>query len=196
MFRTLAARLGLGLCLLAGCTRLVDWSADGLPCDAEGRCREGYVCTAAKVCVSEEEAVGTCPCASPFDTCVDNACVPACDQRPCAAGEACTEADGLCHAVVGATALGVGCSEDVACPQGAFCLRSGTGGVCTRRCDQDADCSAATGLSCRAFGGTTKLCAAPSLTRCGEGVATLCRLAGLTCRPFAGDGVGLELCDR
>ncbi|MFM2153765.1 MAG: hypothetical protein RL199_2200, partial [Pseudomonadota bacterium] len=33
-----------------GCSAIVDWSADGLPCDADGGCRDGYVCTASKVC--------------------------------------------------------------------------------------------------------------------------------------------------
>jgi hypothetical protein len=185
------------LFVLAGCAALVDWSADGLPCDAEGRCREGYVCTAEKVCVAETQAVGACPCASPFDACIDDACTPVCDQRPCGAGEVCLAADGRCHPAPEAAALGSSCGDDGGCPSGAFCLKSGAGGVCTKRCSADTDCGGGPdGLTCRTFGGATKLCAAPSLTVCGEGVATLCRVAGLSCRPFAGDGLGLELCDR
>ncbi|MFM2151864.1 MAG: Dickkopf N-terminal cysteine-rich region [Pseudomonadota bacterium] len=179
---------------LAGCSALVDWSADGLPCDADGTCRDGYVCTASRVCVAETVAVGTCPCASPFEACVDGACAASCDQRPCGAGEVCASADGLCHASSGG-GLGARCTADADCATDAFCLASGSGGVCTRRCEQDADCGEGP-LTCRTFDASAKLCAAPSLTVCGEGIATLCRVGGLTCRSFAGGGVGLELCDR
>ena len=176
--------------LVTSCSALVDWSVDGLPCDEDRHCRAGYVCSPANVCVAEEAPTEGCPCASPFDACVDDRCVPSCDLRPCAAGEECR--DGGCQPVAARTTA-ASCAADDGCASGDVCLLSSAGGFCTRRCSAGGDCG---GLACRSVAGV-RLCAPASLTACGEGVATFCGPAGLAaCRTYAGDGISVDLCGR
>jgi hypothetical protein len=176
----LLAALALG----PGCTLLLDSSIDRLPCDARGGCLDGYVCSAELVCVPESE--GACsPVCGAFEECVRSRCVPSCVDRPCGAGQVCT--NGACVDLPRDGKLGSPCDASTTCGDGNFCVRpyGGGNGLCTRPCADDAACG--DGTTCREYatgrGPSLRMCAPAPLEACDR--ESDCVAAGLSCGLFA-----------
>lgn len=176
--------LSAALLLGSGCTLLLDSSIERLPCDARGECLEGYVCGADLVCVPESEG-GCSPECGAFEQCVRSRCVASCENRPCGAGQTCT--NGACVDLSRDGKLGSPCDANTPCSDGTFCVRpyGGGNGLCTKPCADDAACGG--GTTCREYptgrGPTLRMCAPSTLEGCDR--ESDCVTAGLSCGLFA-----------
>lgn len=191
----LATALGAALLFstvsgLSGCSLLLPFDVENLPCDAGGGCLTGYFCNEASVCEKEPEARPCQPACGELEVCQRGACVATCAGRACPAGQVCNEDAGACEPTTLEGSLGAPCRNHSDCRQfygDAFCMRpwgDSTGainGVCTRPCDPEnmTDCGT---LECATFPSgsrTVSLCADPSFMPCeAEGD---CTASGLSC---------------
>lgn len=161
---------------LSGCSLLLDYDVDGLPCDNLDGCLEGYYC-------------------GPDRTCIPIGSDGSCDAIACGAGRWCT--DGACRDASTSGQLGSPCTEDAQCSgEGAFCLLPYGGGIgaCTRDCT-GASCGGYA-PDCRSFpsaGSTLRLCVADAFRGCT--IEEDCT-NGLTCGVYGStyEQVGITAC--
>lgn len=180
----------LGVLLSGGCSLYLDFDPEGLACDAQGRCRAGYVCNGENECMAEGHPSTLCkPECGPLSVCERASCRPICDGRACEAGSSCV--DGACVRNPRELTIGSPCQLPSDCTRaGTTCLLpyGGGAGVCTRVCDSDAECSDGRAPKCVNFPnarGGRKLCADPSFLPCVNEAA--CNESGLSCGTFALD---------
>lgn len=204
-----------------GCSFLLAFDLEGLPCDADGGCLSGYGCKATERRCFRVADAGPTECACRTNercTPVSKRCVPNnCANRRCSANQVCVEdaTDSGCRPVTVNAQVGRSCTQDSDCvafvnpdPYPRVCYQSAVPvlgvalntGVCVELCPSgDAGC-ATPGLGVRRFtagadGGSVCLCAPPtSFSPCDT--AGACADDGLVCTVFDHASIGpATFCD-
>lgn len=198
--------VAIAAAVVAGCSLLLSFDPNGLPCDAQGKCLAGYACVNQR-CI-HSTATNSCGGCGPGQRCrvgsTSSTCVPdTCAFRICPVGSSCVSDGGTACVPVRSPGEGQACATDNDCIAPKLCFkglipRGAKFGTCLEPCPGQI-CSTP-GTQCvtqrlALDAGTTSVCLSggqPTPCRSDDD----CAADGLVCAAFDHPTGGpLTLCD-